>query len=640
MNKIVFIAPNQEIFDMGQRILSELDLMNKTSCYLGWMKKGVEIARHAVADGAMVIISRGGTAELISKTGIQIPVVELSISFQDLAETLLKAKKISAKENPKIAVLAFKNMIKNIDVFARVMNLNLKIYVLNSEEEIEVVLNQVLQGDYDVIIGGILTTNRAAAKGVKTVLLTSGEDSYRDAILEAERVIYARALEKERMKIFRVSVDYSNQGIVSIDSEMRISIYNNAAERLLGIDANQAIGKSIHSILPSLPLKEMSDGRQTRLGELIQINGKRLIANIIPIDVDDDVSGIMLTLEDVGNIVEIEANVRQKLYNKGLCAHYRFEDIIGASPLLVEAKMTALQYAETDATVVVFGATGTGKELFAQSIHNASKRCRRPFVALNCGAIPSTLLESELFGYVEGAFTGATKKGKPGLFELAHGGTIFLDEIGEMDKLAQTSLLRIIQERRVMRLGGDKYIPIDVRIIAASNKNLLNLVKEGKLREDLYYRIHVLPLELPELKDCPGDSLLIASRFLSVYNEMFNKSQVLSEKVKAFIESYEWSGNVRELRNYIERLVVTAKEIVIPLSIESRTVETGEIKASMLTGKILRATDEKAEILKMLEKTRYNIKKAAKGLGISRSTLYRKMKAQHIELRVISSAPM
>lgn len=252
------------------------------------------------------------------------------------------------------------------------------------------------------------------------------------------------------------------------------------------------------------------------------------MANIIPIDIDGGIIGAMITLEDVGHIVEMEATIRKKLYTKGLLAQYHFDDIVGVSPQIAEVKQMAENYAYIDATVMILGASGTGKELFAQSIHNASQRHKRPFVAVNCGAIPSSILESELFGYVEGAFTGANKKGKAGFFELAHGGTIFLDEIGEMNKVAQMALLRVIQERRIMRLGDDKYLPVDVRIITATNKDLAHLVASGDFREDLYYRINVLPLQLPSLKDRSGDAGVLAEYFIARFNKKFHREVVLS----------------------------------------------------------------------------------------------------------------
>lgn len=630
MRKIAFIAPSEDIFTKGQQVIACLGLAEKVDCYLGYLNKGVEIARKAEADGVDVIVTRGGTAELIAKSGILVPIVEIPITFQDLAEIMLQAQKITGRDNPEIAVLAFSNMMRSVEVFAKVMDINLKVYQLVLEEEIEAAVNQALKEKVDVLIGGIRTTALAAARGVKTILLTSGEESYRTAILHAEKVSYARALEKERMQKFQVLVDYSIQGIIGVDQDKRISVFNSSAERLLNLGAEQAIGNCIDAVLPTIPLDSCLNEARTLTGELIKINNKKFMANLIPIDVGGAVAGAMITIEDIGQIVEMEAAIRSEIYRKGLSAQYRFEDIFGSSPQIQEVKRIAREYAAVDATVLISGSSGTGKELFAQSIHNASKRRDRPFIAVNCGAIPSSLLESELFGYVEGAFTGANKKGKPGFFELAHGGTIFLDEIGEMEKFAQTSLLRVIQERRIMRLGDDRYLPVDVRIIAATNKNLLQLVEEGKLREDLFYRLNVLLLDLPALKDRPGDAQFIAEHFLKEYNKRFGKNIALDKQVKEFIETYEWPGNVRELRNYIERLIVTAKGNAISAAVRPPET-TDRKKASLLP--VDEVQSERARVLQVLAQTDYNQKEAARRLGIDRSTLYRKLKAWNIGVK-------
>ena len=410
-------------------------------CFQGLFKQGVEIAHRAENSGVDVIVTRGGTAECIVKSGIHIPVVEIPISVQDLAESLIAAKIMIAHGNPRIAVMAFSNMIRSIEVFAKVMDIYIMIYQLDSEEEIPSAVERALRDKPDVLIGGIQTTKLAAMQGVKTILLTTGKDSFHAAFLQAEKVSYARQLEKERMQKFRVLVDYSIQGIISIDRKKCIEVFNNTAERLLNCDATKVLGKNIEIICPSLTIDScLKEGKLLR-GELIKSNTRKLIANIVPIEIDGSVTGAMITLEDVGQIMKMEAAIRKDIYMKGLTAQYHFYDILGVSPQIAEAKRVAEEYAKIDATVLIMGASGTGKELFAQSIHNTSRRQERSFVAVNCGAIPASLLESELFGYVEGAFTGATKKGKAGFFELAHGGTIFLDEIGEMDKLAQTSLL-------------------------------------------------------------------------------------------------------------------------------------------------------------------------------------------------------
>ena len=637
MKKSVFIAPYQGILDKGQKVIEDLGLTNKFECFLGDLTRGIAIARKVEREGVDVIVTRGGTAELITKAEIEVPVVEIPITFQDLAEALLAAKATTKKENPKIAIMAFQNMIRSIEVFAKVMDVRLKLYLLEAEEEIFSTMQSVLDDHPDILIGGIHTTEIAAQQGLKTILLTSGEESLRNAFLQAERVSFARQLEKERMRKFRVMIDYSVQGIFSIDRNKRIEFMNVAAEKFVGFPLSQVKGKSLATIYPEIPLTACLQEGKVHRGEFVQLQGRKFMANIIPIDIDGSIIGAMITLEDVGQIVEMEATIRKKIYSKGLLAQYHFDDIIGISSKMAEVKQMAEDYAYIDATVLILGASGTGKELFAQSIHNASQRHKRPFVAVNCGAIPSTLLESELFGYVEGAFTGANKKGKVGFFELAHGGTIFLDEIGEMNKVAQTTLLRVIQERRIMRLGDDKYLPIDVRIIAATNKNLAQLVANGEFREDLYYRINVLPLLLPSLNERSEDVGVLADHFISMFNKKFNREVVLSKEAKKLINDYEWQGNIRQLLNVMERVVIVSKEKVISVDFIETMFDGSVAYQTQKTRPSAEAVEclEKTKILRVLEETNYNQKEASERLGINRSTLYRKLKSYNIQFKKI-----
>jgi PAS domain S-box-containing protein len=635
MKKIVFIAPYQEILKSGEQIINNLGFVDKVDCILGDLTRGVAIARQAERNGADVIVTRGGTAELITKAEIQVPVVEIPITFQDLAEALLAAKALTKLDNPKIAVMAFQNMIRSIEVFAKVMDVQLMVYLLKSEEEIASSVEIALRDHPDILIGGMHTTKIAEQQGLKTIFLTSGEESFRMAFLQAEKVSYARRLEKERMKKFRVLVDYSVQGILSIDGYKRIEVMNAAAERFLGYRLKQVQGKKLAQLCPELFLDNCLQEGQVYRGKLVQIQGRKFMANVIPIDIDGNIAGTMITLEDVSQIVEMEATIRKDNYKKGLSAEYHLRDIIGDSSQIMAVKQMAEDYAGIDATVLILGASGTGKELFAQGIHNASRRKQRPFVAVNCGAIPSSLLESELFGYVEGAFTGANKKGKAGFFELAHGGTIFLDEIGEMDKVAQMALLRVIQERRIMRLGDDKYLPVDIRIITATNKNLSELVAKGTFREDLYYRINVLPIQVPSLKERCSDAGILAEHFIGMYNQLFHREVILDEQAKLFINAYKWPGNVRQLRNVMERLVIVAKGKVISVDLLKRMFDVplgGQLEKTRLLDDD-QDCSERTKILRILEETNYNQKEASKRLGINRSTLYRKLKSFNIHLK-------
>lgn len=630
---IAFLAPYEEILTTGRQVIEDLSFSHKVHCCLGGFDKGVEIARTLENQGIEAIVTRGGMAELISKSDVQVPVVEIPITFQDLAESLVEAKKLTGLDSPRIAVLAFRNMIHSIEVFARVMDVKLMIYPLRSADEIPYTVSCALEDRSDVLIGGMSTIKLAMEQGMKTVLLISGKDSFRTAFLQADNVLYARQLEKERMQKFRVLVDYSVQGIISIDGQKRIDVFNDAAERLLGYSAAGVIGADVESVCPSLPIDDcLREGRVLH-GELMNINHRKFMVNIVPINNGQIVTGAMITIEDVGQIIEKEATIRREIYSKGLTARYHFKDILGISEEITEVKRVAQEYSGIDATVLITGQSGTGKELFAQSIHNASKRQRGPFVAVNCGSIPSNLLESELFGYVEGAFTGASKKGKAGLFELAHTGTIFLDEIGEMDKVAQTSLLRVIQERRIMRLGDNKYLSVDVRIIAATNKNLEQLVKKGRFREDLYYRINVLPLEIPVLQKRYGDAVCIAEHFVKLYNEKYGRAVVLDEQAKECINVHEWTGNVRQLRNMMERLVVVSKQKYISAELINSILGITPARNDLQVKTDDRDFSEKGKIIRILGETQYNQKEAAKQLGINRTTLYRKMKLLQIEVK-------
>ncbi len=695
--KIVFIAPYEEIFAIGSRLIVEMGLSDRVEIYPGLHSQGLELARRAESEGADLIITRGGTAELIVKSGVQVPVIEIPLTVRDLADILLDARKASGVADPRVALIAYRNMMQHLETLSRMMDMRLEVYELVSESDISPAVEKAWHSGADVVIGGITTTSLAAARGMKTVILASGEDSCRESLLQAIKMSQVMSQEKERLQKFRVLVEYSVQGIIGTGGDGRITVFNESAEKLLARRAADVMDRDIDEVLPEIPVALAMASGKAILGQLVRIETHRFMANIVPIDVGKSLAGAMITIEDVGQILKMEAKVRSALYSRGLCAEYKFSDIFGTSPRILEARRIAAEYAATDSTILIYGESGTGKELFAQGIHNAGKRSAGPFVAVNCGAIPSSLLESELFGYEEGAFTGANRKGKPGLFELAHGGTIFLDEISELDKLAQTSLLRVIQERRVMRLGGDKFLPVDVRIITATNKNLAALIREGKFREDLYYRINVLPLDLPPLRDRASDSLAIAAHYLAEYNERYSRKSRLSPAAREFIEKYSWPGNLRQLRNYIERLVVTGKDdlVEVPLRVEDdrpwasvespapassdtagssasdasavpaassvrsassarrmksrtppdpRKAAVGESAGqasppldpsdlSCLTHAARESLSEKEHIIEVLALTGYNQKEASKLLGIDRSTLFRKMKAMNLEVR-------
>ncbi|KYO64493.1 Limonene hydroxylase [Thermovenabulum gondwanense] len=341
--------------------------------------------------------------------------------------------------------------------------------------------------------------------------------------------------------------------------------------------------------------------------------------------------GAVATFQEVSTLMKAELKIRSQLYENGFVANYRFEDIIHKSDKMSKCIDIAKKYAQLDSTVLIFGDSGTGKEIFAQSIHNESKRKNSPFVAINCAALPENLLESELFGYSEGAFTGARKGGKAGLFELAHNGTIFLDEISEIPLSLQSKLLRVIQEKKVMRLGDDKLIPVNIRIICATNKDLLQEIKIGRFRKDLFYRINILSIYLPSLRERKEDIIPLAEYFLKNCSLKMKKCIIgFTEDAKKYLLSLEYQGNVRELEGIIERACAICDNKYIDIEDLIGYYENTEEYVD-ISKELTLEDQEKKLIIETLRETNGNLTVASKILGIHRTTLLRKIKKYKIE---------
>lgn len=366
-----------------------------------------------------------------------------------------------------------------------------------------------------------------------------------------------------------------NEGIIITDVLGKIYLTNRKAQELLSKRSKVLMGFNIVEILPELNVNSNKE-------KLIKLEFAHLIATVVEIMLENEVVGYIITLSDFEEVEEKQHGIRSKLSETSHAAKHTFEDIIGDSREIRSAIENGRQVARSDASVMIIGESGTGKELFAQSIHNDSFRRKYNFVAVNCAAIPENLLESEMFGYEEGAFTGAKKGGKTGYFELAHRGTIFLDEIGEMPLQLQSKLLRVLEEKKVIRVGSNRNIDVDVRIIAATNKDLFRMVENGDFREDLYYRLNVLPLFIPNLKDRKEDILPL---FYSIAHKM-NTNIQLTNEVAEILTDYSWRGNVRELRNVVEFLASKGKTVIEaedlpPLQNRKNVVEKSEMNHSI-----------------------------------------------------------
>jgi len=359
---------------------------------------------------------------------------------------------------------------------------------------------------------------------------------------------------------FDILLKVLDEGIIGVNANGIIFAFNNSAERIIGKRKDEVLGKPAIEIISDIPFNTVINTLQPIKSKLIKINDVYIDLNLVPVISKNKSIGAFAIIKKFKDAEYRQQKLRLQLINRGYRAKYSFEDIVGESPIIVKTKNIAEKMAKASSPVLITGESGTGKELFAQALHMSSLRKEFPFVAVNCAAIPENLLESELFGYEEGAFTGAKKGGKLGLFEFAHMGTLFLDEIEGMSFNLQSKLLRILQEREVTRIGGDRVINVDVRIIAATNEDIKELVYKGNFRKDLYYRLNVLPLNIPPLRDRGQDILLIMEKLKQDLGSKFQ----LSEEINKIFLDYTWEGNIRELRNYIEYLTcISEGEITV-----------------------------------------------------------------------------
>jgi propionate catabolism operon transcriptional regulator len=426
-------------------------------------------------------------------------------------------------------------------------------------------------------------------------------------------------------------------GVVAVDMNERIETLNPAMARLLERPASDLIGSKLSDVAPELSLLRTLREPRAEIDELQKIGARAVLTSRLPITEQGAQTGAVLTAQDPESIQRVDRDLRARRHKPAANVRYRLSDLVGTSPSIVHARSLAAQYARSDATVLIFGESGTGKELLAQGIHAASKRSNQPFIAVNCGAFPESLLESELFGYEEGAFTGARRGGKLGLFEAAHTGTIFLDEIGEMPVSLQTRLLRVLQEREILRVGAIEPTRVDVRVIAATHRDLSERIASGEFRRDLYYRLNILRLELPGLRDRRQDLPELAAHLTRKIASRTGIDITRDQRVQKLLDAawnYEWPGNVREFENLIERIAMLEQHADAALAdvqlrdlvpeIFSNT-SPGQPSSSIATR---REESETQLIQRALDECEGSYAKAGKRLGISRTTLWRKLKRQ------------
>ena len=370
--------------------------------------------------------------------------------------------------------------------------------------------------------------------------------------------VFARGLRLESQ--FEILMEILDEGIVGVNERGEVFASNHKLEEITGIPGARALQRPAAEVYPFVPFARCLAERAPQPAQVVSANGVNINVAVAPVLRGGACIGAFATVQRFSDAENRQNELRSQLLHKGYRAKYTFDDVVGQSPAIRRCITILKKMSLTQLPVLLIGETGTGKELFAHAVHNASPRADGPFVAINCAAMPENLLESELFGYEEGAFTGARKGGKPGLFEFAHKGTLFLDEVEGMSTALQCKLLRVLQEREIMRVGGNRIVSVDVRIVAATNENLDKMVEEGTFRRDLYYRLNTLPVLIPPLREREGDLLLLIDHFRKGIGASFT----LSPELERLLLTHQWRGNIRELRNVVEYFSYTGSPVVGP----------------------------------------------------------------------------
>lgn len=609
------------------------------------------IAELRASSGVDAVVAAGSNGQFL-RDHLDIPVVLVKPDGFDLMQSLAGA----ALRSQRVALVTYGSPPPELQLFNERFSLGLEIRSYSTETEAQACVESLAGMGVDVVVAPGLVVDLARAQGMTGMLLYS-QGAVREAMGAAIDIARVARQETARREKLNTILGQLKDGVVAVDPDERIEAVNPAMEAFIGLPAEQLLGRRLSAVQGELSLAHTLRTGASEVEQVQQVGGRTSVVTRLPIVEQGRRTGAVLVCQDPVVIQRLDRSLRTRSRPPMHHAKYGLVNLVGDSEALRSVKRRALSCAKSAATVLVVGESGTGKELLAQGIHNAGDRRAQPFIAINCAAFPESLLESELFGYVEGAFTGSSRGGKTGLFEAAHTGTIFLDEIGEMPLSLQTRLLRVLQEREVLRIGATVPTPVDLRVIAATHRDLSVQVSEGLFRQDLYYRLNILSVRLPSLRERQGDLPLLA-RHLAEKIALRLGTLTLADDalVQAVVDAgrhYAWPGNIRELENLIERIMVfrepgsqgrgfTQDELreIAPELFEGRGAvsvadvsdgasplavrEEGEQSASFFETD-LRAV-ERRHLLNALAQAGGNRDEAARLLGVSRTTLWRRMK--------------
>lgn len=582
-----------------------------------------EMALERERSGLIDAFVSAGANAMIMRSALTSPVAIIKATGYDVLQALMKAR----HDSTRVGVVTYHETIPQLDTIRDLLKIDIAQYAYTTPEQARERVRQLAADNYTVVVGSSLVVEMAEGQGLRGVLIYT-VPSIRQGIEDAIDLARVARLDATRYEQLSGVLCNLQEAVLAVDPGNCVIAVNRPMEALLGKSRQALLGVPLDKVAPALSLSGTLESGLEERGHVMYFAGREWIMNRTPILERGRTAGAVITLYDANTIHDADSNLRsQRRSQRHPTARYSFRNLEGKSAAFIRARDSAMRFARTDLTALISGESGTGKELFAQAIHNASARADKPFVAANCAAFPEALLESELFGYEEGSFTGARKGGKRGLFETAHTGTLFLDEIGDMPLSLQTRLLRVLQEREVVRLGGAIPIPIDVRILAATHQSLDVMVRERRFRSDLYYRINILKLTLPPLRERDEDILTMAHTMLNHCLRRMGcplEAQALLAPLAWRLSAYGWPGNVRELENLCERMAVFFAQYTSISAVQYHLVEVD--CSELFRGQSASApANRSASLEQVLQECGGNRTLAARRLGISRATLWRRM---------------
>lgn len=622
--RCVVVAPHERVAQVAKHVCAGDDLPYKVvSCDADTI--GVEMAKKYCAAGALAIVSGGGMAKAIAEE-ISRPVISIETSFMDLLDALAKAKPLGDK----IGLVLNSPLHYDMDKVRSLLDLRVEKIDVPRDGGLADAIGRAKEAGIDVIVGGATPVYFAEAAGMKAIHLESGAESIRDAFRRAEELIRLEEARHRRDGFLRRMLDFAREGILVTNARNEVSYLNRSGERMLSVDRDHVVGRECASVFPFLPIREAADLSPGRAGGWCENRGSLLFQNAAACGSGAEDGGAVSMLYTPQLLDSLKADEQRELHLKGHVAHYTFDRIITRNPGMRRLINQARLFSQSDSAILVTGESGSGKEVFAQSIHNAGARKNRPFVAINCASISDDILEGELFGREAGARAG--KEGKKGCFEMAEGGTLFLDEIGEISQNLQSKLLRALRRREIVRVGGDRAVPVNVRIIAATMADIGAEVRAGRFRRDLYYRLNTLWLSIPPLRERMEDLPLLAGELAAkISNRLGLRPLHLDDGLVQKFRSYPWLGNIRELANALERLTIIHREKAI--NEENIDAVLADMRHESGGGEepLSLAEIEKKAIMDALQKNNWDRTKTCKQLGISSATLWRRLKEWDVQ---------